>query len=376
MLFVFLSLFCEVITINRKSFLAELDKLLTFMQDSDRETAISLYEKIFTDADNDEEVSSLLTSPTKQAVIIARTYNAKVRGKEQAFANAIYDTYDDVMSELGIDSNSEFEDAGSAAVEIDLPQTSAASKPVVEIDLSEASRNADLESEAEASAEVEPDASLQTSGTGPGSGDGNTFFFTGDDIANSPDGISISVGDTTVSITGDTGSANWESGKEASSSIPPEAPNSGELQTSDSGLRSEAPNSGESRTADSGLQTEAEVPVQTERKVSPVALIFYIIFAVPITAALVMLLLIPVVFFLAFAAALFIAGGSALSTAFGSFAVFADVMVVLGCALVILALGLLSLWISIWFVGGAIVGVINGVFKLGNKLCYREVPVK
>ena len=42
-------------------------------------------------------------------------------------------------------------------------------------------------------------------------------------------------------------------------------------------------------------------------------------------------------------------------------------------ALVVLALGLLFLWIFVWFVGGAIAGLINEIIKLGGKWCFKEV---
>ena len=40
-----------------------------------------------------------------------------------------------------------------------------------------------------------------------------------------------------------------------------------------------------------------------------------------------------------------------------------------------LALGLLLLWLFVWFVGGAIGGLIRAVTELGRKWCYEEVPV-
>ena len=48
-------------------------------------------------------------------------------------------------------------------------------------------------------------------------------------------------------------------------------------------------------------------------------------------------------------------------------------MVMLGLALVLFALGLLFLWTAIWFVGGAIVGLVHGVAMLCDKWCYKEV---
>ena len=59
--------------------------------------------------------------------------------------------------------------------------------------------------------------------------------------------------------------------------------------------------------------------------------------------------------------------------AFGSFAIFADILVVMGTGLILLALGLLFFWLFVWFIGGAIAGFINGVIKLGDKFSSREV---
>ena len=44
-------------------------------------------------------------------------------------------------------------------------------------------------------------------------------------------------------------------------------------------------------------------------------------------------------------------------------------------AVIVLALGLLLLWIFVWFIGGAIGGLIRNVLELGRKWCYEEVPV-
>ena len=70
------------------------------------------------------------------------------------------------------------------------------------------------------------------------------------------------------------------------------------------------------------------------------------------------------------------AGVLVLTAAFGGFAIFADLMVILGLAIVLLALGLLFTWLFIWFIGGAIVGLIRGLCHLGGKWCYKEVSVQ
>ena len=67
------------------------------------------------------------------------------------------------------------------------------------------------------------------------------------------------------------------------------------------------------------------------------------------------------------------AGCAGLIAAFGGFPVFADILIVLGCAIIALALGLLFLWLFIWFVGAVIGGLIRWVVQLGSQWCYKEV---
>ena len=69
----------EVNDINKQKFLAELGKLLTFMYEEDRQTALSMYAKMFDDTDDEQGLLHYLVSPTRQAVVIARAYNARAR---------------------------------------------------------------------------------------------------------------------------------------------------------------------------------------------------------------------------------------------------------------------------------------------------------
>ncbi|MBO5556200.1 MAG: hypothetical protein J5927_03360, partial [Oscillospiraceae bacterium] len=66
-------------TINKQKFLAELSKLLTFMYEEDRQTALAMYSKMFEDAEDEQALLQALVSPTRQAVVVARAYNAKER---------------------------------------------------------------------------------------------------------------------------------------------------------------------------------------------------------------------------------------------------------------------------------------------------------
>ena len=61
--------------------------------------------------------------------------------------------------------------------------------------------------------------------------------------------------------------------------------------------------------------------------------------------------------------------------AFGGFAVLADILLLLGAALISLAFGLLFLWLAIWFFAGVMGGLIRAVRDLFHRWCYKEVPV-
>ena len=111
--------------------------------------------------------------------------------------------------------------------------------------------------------------------------------------------------------------------------------------------------------------------IRRERSVP--LLILYYLAAIPLCLVATLVLLIPTLISLALAFVFAVAGIAAVSCAFGSFVIFADILVVLGAGLVLLALGLLFLWLFVWFIGGAIAGMINGAIKLGNRLCTKEV---
>ena len=122
---------------------------------------------------------------------------------------------------------------------------------------------------------------------------------------------------------------------------------------------------------------DGETPVPaTRRKARVFPLILYILCAIPLGLLGIAALLVPTLLSLALAICLVSGGVLVLTAAFGGFAIFADLMVILGLAILLLALGLLLTWLFIWFIGGAIVGLIRGLCHLGGKWCYKEVPVQ
>ena len=78
-------------------------------------------------------------------------------------------------------------------------------------------------------------------------------------------------------------------------------------------------------------------------------------------------------FIFALAAAAVFAGVQLVIAAFGGFKILADFLLLFGSAVVLLALGLLFLWIFIWFVGSVMAGLVTGVIALGRSWCYKEV---
>ena len=69
----------EVKAINKQKFLAELGRLLTFMYEEDRQSALAMYSKMFDDVAEEQLLLQFLVSPTRQAVVLARAYDAKER---------------------------------------------------------------------------------------------------------------------------------------------------------------------------------------------------------------------------------------------------------------------------------------------------------
>jgi len=105
-------------------------------------------------------------------------------------------------------------------------------------------------------------------------------------------------------------------------------------------------------------------------------LILYIFLAIPVGIVGLAVLAVPTVLFLALASVCGYVGVSAISLCFGAFAVIADTLAVFGAGLALLAAALLFVWLFVWFLGGAMVGFIRGLCRLGAKLCCKEVAVK
>lgn len=383
----------EVTDINKQKFLAELGKLLTFMYDEDRQAALAMYSKMFDNARDEQSLLQFLVSPTRQAVVIARAYNARERKLQVSsqsregrpedgegspdYMRAIEELESEAINrkiitpEVSADQFSLFEDgvhpleqedsgtydeaaqdtapegAASAAGEPDEPAAAELPQPAK----AEAVAIEDEDGQPEAAPAEEPESAADgeeaaESAEAPEAGGEPAVKAEGEAVPVEEDDVDAFLSDFSI--------------KNDELEAPAAAPAGKKDERREPAKPAEA--------------QDAQAVDMTVRKPKVALLILYIIIAVPLIALCVALLLIPTLAFLALAAAAVVLGCVTLTSAFGAFSIFADVMVVLGCSMVTLALGLLFMWIFVWFIGGAIAGLINAIIKLGGKWCYKEVP--
>lgn len=392
----------EVTEINKQKFLAELGKLLTFMYDEDRQTALNMYSEMFDMAGDEQALLQFLSSPTRQAVIIARAYNARERKLQ---VNTESKDYEDEGTPDFVRAISALEDEALER-EIIFPKVPEEQfslfedgvHPVedaldakAEAVTDEAEESAAPEEQADAPTDVkvaevvelddEDDTATVSAETAETADNTETAVVavetveekTATDDATLADADEVDAFLSDFSIAGDELAQKdepTEAESEPEKPVKPEKPDNVKVEA--------APVNKREKIADEPRKAPAKQEVQTveltERKAIIPLLVLYVIIAIPVAAVCVVVLLIPTLLSLLMSVGAVVLGCMALSSAVGAFTMFADVMVVLGAALVILAVGLLLLWIFVWFVGGAIAGLINGIIKLGGKWCYKEVP--
>ena len=347
------------------------------MYEEDRQTALAMYNRLFDEVDDEQGLLQLLVSPTRQAVVIARSYNAKERklqvhaqsreesetaddGDAPEFIGVIEGIREEALSrqtpkaaEVSADQFSMFEDDFFA------PTPEAPSAPAeaeAEVQPESPAAEAAVEAPVEASpAEEAPAEAAETEATAPAAPVDEVDAFIAD-----------------FSIPADQQEFAPEAGEQTAPAEEAEP-------------AAEAAEAAESAEGDSApiVIEEEDVEEYDEyydedyepvRKPRVFLLILYILLAVPVGLLGILLLIVPTLLFLVLAGLIITGGVMAVTSAFGSgIAVFADIMVIIGMAFILLALGLLTLWIAVWLVGGAMVGLVRGLIHLGGKWCYKEV---
>ncbi len=433
----------EVTDINKQKFLAELGRLLSFMYEEDRKMALDLYSRMFDDAEDLQGLLQHLISPTRQAVVVARAYDAREHklevhsqyrdeddgpesGELPAFILAIDDVYQKaveqgLMSELPQsaavldDQFSLFaDDAHPFADEIGLfdAQPVPAEEPAApmaedEPSFHEETQDADAAEESEETYHPEPqdavDAFLanfsiaakdliapEKEAAVPAEEDAPQEEAPAEQETESSPESSAPEQELAADNAEETpeACAPEEAEAVAEPEETAEEPAAEEVEA-EAAAEETAPAEGmESLSVAEESAPTAEEPLPEEetavteaapariRKARVPLLILYILLAIPVGLLGLGLLLIPTILVLALASSMVMAASASFVAAFSGFAVFADFMVVLGIALALAAIGLLLLWLFIWFIGGAMVGLVKGIVRLGAKCCYKEVAAE
>ena len=361
------------------------------MYEEDRQLALSMYSDAFDSCEDLQGLIASLVSPTRQAVIIARAYNAKER-KLQIHAQSRPDDGDitesdeipgfilaieDILPELLYDAPEAEQEGQISLFEEQEPE--AEPVPEKEEAMPEAlspQENVSQEQEIiDAPAEEIPEP-LEESPEELSSVAEDTPEEEPESVSDTPSEDEKSQEEEEISES----PADDEAIEEKEEAEVPEEAAAPEAENEASEDEDDIDSDDEDDEADKEDEDdEKDEPSQSRLYSEPVykaniaLLILYVIFALPIGLAGIVVLLVPTLFFLSLAIVSIYAGCAVLVATFSGFAVFADIMVMLGIALIVLALGLLFLWLFIWFIGGAMSSMVRGIISLGHKWCYKEV---
>lgn len=337
-----------------------------------------MYNQLFDEVDDEQGLLQLLVSPTRQAVVIARSYNAKERklqvhaqsreesetasdGAAPEFMGVIESIREEALSrqapktaEVSADQFSMFEDDFFAPT----PETPAAP--------AEAEPEAPAEEAAAPVAEAEAEAPAETAEPATDEPVDEVDAFIADfSIPADQQEFAPDAGEQTAPA------------EPAEPAQPEEAEAPAESDEDDSApivIEEEDVGEYDDEYDDEYDEYYDDEEYEPVRKPRVFLLILYILLAVPVGLLGILLLIVPTLLFLVLAGLIITGGVMAVTSAFSSgIAVFADIMVIIGMAFILLALGLLALWIAVWLVGGAMVGLVRGLIHLGGKWCYKEV---
>lgn len=345
--------------INKQKFLAELSKLLTFMYEEDRQEALEMYSSMFDEAEDEQRLIQLLMSPTRQAVIVARAYDAKDRKLQ-------------VTSQSREDGGPRDGETPDFAVAIEKVRKEAEERDILRAGVSE-DQISFFEEEKAPAAENAAEAAVPAAVSAGEPGEEISDGFAGKQ-APEEDDLFADMLKEEVPIEVEAIAAEERDAAE------PEEP-ADEAEPAEE--EAEAPEAEEAGEAEAEEEPEApfdytKVPdedgyVEPEKEAMVGWLTLFVIFAIPIGFAACVLMVALALVFLGLAAAVVAAGVFAIRALFSGFAVFADILLVGGAAIAALALGLLFLWTAIWFLFGAIPGIVRGIIELGRNWCYKEV---
>lgn len=387
--------------INRQKFLAELGRLLTFMYEEDRQTALAMYNRMFDEAEDEQALIQYLVSPTRQAVVLARAYNAKER-KLQVHSQS-RDEYEQVSDEIpdfvlainklqeeasalkittqqvSEDQISLFDDSDAGTVPA--PAAQVYTKPAAD-------------EEKAGTQDADEEATVQKE-TPPLFADEPAEETEQDEMSNSvnrlADAVDAFLADFTISndeLIPKAKPVGEEKDAEPEKTKPAAAEETVEVSAGEAVIEQPEATEARKHVQTEPEETEAEAVENAEeaedytedagtvRKPIVPLLILYIIIAIPLGLIGILLLLLLAFMSLSLAVTAGFFGIYGFTATFTGFAVLADILVVAGASLILLSLALLFLWLFVWFIGGGIVGLIRGLCALGGSWCYKEVAVQ
>lgn len=373
------------------------------MYEEDRQTALAMYNRMFDEAESEQALLQHLVSPTRQAVILARAYNAKER-KLQVHTQS-RDKYEQSTDEIPdfVLAINKLQDEASA-LKITTPQVS--EDQISLFDDSDAVTETESAPAPAAQENIEPAADEKKAETqdeteeAPAQKEIPPMFAdepaeeaepdeTNDSVTRLADAVDAFLADFTISNDELIAKAKpaaeeeekaAEPEKEEPAEVPAEETVTEQPKEADvhEPVQAEPEEETENETAAVGIvETEEEdEDAETVRKPIVPLLILYIIFAIPLGLIGILLLLIPAFVSLSLAITAGWLGITAVTSFLSSLSMFSDKFVIVGIALIVFSLGLMFAWTFIWLIGGAIVNLIRGVSDLGGKWCYKEVSVK
>lgn len=350
------------------------------MYEEDRQTALAMYNQLFDEVDDEQGLLQLLVSPTRQAVVIARSYNAKER-KLQVHAQSREES-DTASDGAAPEFMGVIESIREEALSRQAPKTAEVSAD--QFSMFEDDFFAPTPETPAAPAEAEPEAPAEEAPAPVAEAEAEAPSETAEPATDEPvDEVDAFIAD--FSIPADQQEFAPDAGEQTAPAEPAEPAQPEEAEAPAQPEEAEAPaESDEDDSAPIVIEEEDDDEYDDEyyddeeyepvRKPRVFLLILYILLAVPVGLLGILLLIVPTLLFLVLAGLIITGGVMAVTSAFGSgIAVFADIMVIIGTAFILLALGLLALWIAVWLVGGVMVGLVRGLIHLGGKWCYKEV---
>lgn len=338
------------------------------MYEEDRQTALAMYNQLFDEVDDEQGLLQLLVSPTRQAVVIARSYNAKER-KLQVHAQSREES-DTASDGAAPEFMGVIESIREEALSRQAPKTAEVSAD--QFSMFEDDFFAPTPETPAAPAEAEPEAPAEEAAAPVAEAEAEAPAETAEPATDEPvDEVDAFIAD--FSIPADQQEFAPDAGEQTAPAEPaqPEEAEAPAESDEDDSVPIVTEEEDVEEYDDEYYDDEEYEPV---RKPRVFLLILYILLAVPVGLLGILLLIVPTLLFLVLAGLIITGGVMAVTSAFGSgIAVFADIMVIIGMAFILLALGLLALWIAVWLVGGVMVGLVRGLIHLGGKWCYKEV---